>query len=204
MNILRELFSPLPPEGAARFFSRPPTVETERLVLRPMRMSDARDIFSWCSDPEVARHCLWDAHKSIWDSRQYLRWILNQYRDGEPCSLGIVDKQTGRLFGTIGWMSYHEQWKLTEVGYSMARDMWGHGYMTEALTAVIRLTFTELDVHRIEAQHEADNPASGRVMQRCGLRYEGLMCGRVWNKGRFSDIAQYALLREDWERFAQR
>ena len=64
------------------------------------------------------------------------------------------------------------------------------------------LTFTELDVHRIEAQHEADNPASGRVMAKCGMQHEGTLRSRVFNKGRYVDVEFYAILRQDWERTA--
>ena len=67
------------------------------------------------------------------------------------------------------------------------------------MRAVLRLSFEDMRVHRVEAQHEVDNPASGSVMRKCGMRHEGTLRGRIFNKGRFSDVELYAMLRSDWE-----
>ena len=189
-----------PPITPGELFSRLPVLDTPRLTLRPLTMRDAQDIYDYSRDPEVARHVLWDAHRSLADSRAYLRFILRQYRDGVPSSYGIVLKATGRVVGTIGFMWYSEENHSVEVGYSLARGLWNQGLMTEALKAVMRLSFEELQVHRVEAQHETSNPASGRVMLKCGMRHEGTLRGRIYNKGRFVDVDLYAILREDWER----
>ena len=87
--------------------------------------------------------------------------------------------------------------RSAEVGYSLARDCWNQGYATEALAAVLRFGFDTLRLNRIEAQHETSNPASGRVMQKCGMTYEGTLRSRVFNKGHFSDVRLYAILRSD-------
>ena len=71
--------------------------------------------------------------------------------------------------------------------------------MTEALAAVLRECFTALRIHRVEAMHECDNPASGRVMEKCGMRHEGTLRGKVFNKGNFHDVELWAMLREDWD-----
>ena len=178
-------------------FARLPVLDTPRLTLRPMTMRDAQDIYDYSCDKEVARHVLWDAHRSVADSRAYLRYILRQYREGMPSSYGIVLKETGRLIGTIGFMWYHHENSTVEVGYSLARWLWNRGLMTEALQAVITMAFEELHVHRIEAMHDAANPASGRVMEKCGMKKEGLLRHRVFNKGRFVDVELYAILAED-------
>lgn len=192
--------TPLSPKEA---FARLPVLATPRLMLRPMTMRDAADIFNYSSDPEVARYVLWSAHQSLAESRAYLRFILRQYRDGTPSSWGIVLKATGHLVGTIGYMAYSEENSTVEVGYSLARPLWNQGLMTEALRAVLNYTFEHLRIHRIEAQHDAANPASGRVMRKCGMFYEGRLRGRIYNKGRFVDVDLYALVREDWERGRQ-
>ena len=181
------------------YFSHLPVLDTPRLTLRPMTLRDASDIYAYSCDPEVARHVLWDAHRSPADSRAYLRFILRQYRDGTPSSYGIVWKETGRLIGTIGFMAYSQENSTVELGYSLGRSWWNRGIMTEALRAVLALTFDTMQIHRAEAQHEVENPASGRVMLKCGMRREGCLRGRIFNKGRFSDVELYAMLREDWE-----
>ena len=179
-------------------FSRLPVLETQRLLLRPLKMSDCQDVFAYSRDPEVARHVLWDAHQTIGQTRGYLRYILRQYRNGDPSSYGIVLKDTGHVIGTIGFMWLNTENRSAEVGYSLAREYWNQGFMTEALRAVLDLAFRKLNLHRVEAQHETDNPASGRVMLKSGMRHEGTMRGRLFNKGRFVDMDVYAILREDW------
>lgn len=188
------------PDTPQDFFARLPVIETERLILRKMRLSDAADVYRYAQDREVARHVLWEAHQSVWESRAYIRFLLYQYRNGEPGSWGIVLKETGRVVGTIGYMSYHADNATVEVGYSLAREQWGKGLMTEALDAVIGETFRVLKLHRIEAMHFTDNPASGRVMAKCGMQHEGHLRERVCCKGVFRDVEMWGILRKDWEK----
>ncbi len=83
------------------------------------------------------------------------------------------------------------------MGYSLSRAYLEQGIMTEALSAMLDFAFDEMRLHRVEAQHEVDNPASGAVMRKAGMRYEGTLRGRLFNKGRYVDVALYAMLRED-------
>ena len=145
----------------------------------------------------MARHVLWSAQKDIGEAKDYCRYMTRRYRADEPSSWGIVDKKTGRLVGTIGYMNYDMDNASVEIGYSLAKWMWNGGYMTEALRRVIDYTFDAMDINRIEAQHELDNPASGRVMEKCGMRKEGVLRQRLYNKGKFVDVALYAILKDD-------
>lgn len=177
-----------------------PTLETQRLILRRIVMRDAKDIFAYSQDPEVARHVLWSAQKDMSEARDYCRFMMKRYRCDQPSSWGIIEKKTNRLVGTIGYMDYNEDNASVEVGYSLAHWLWNGGYMTEALRRVIVYTFEAMDVNRIEAQHELSNPASGRVMEKCGMRKEGELRQRLYNKGRFVDVALYAILKEDYDK----
>ena len=188
------------PDTPQDFFSRLPVIETERLILRKLTMRDASDMFRYCQDKEVARHVLWEAHTSILETRAYIRYNLYQYRSGEPASWCIVLRETNRVVGTIGYMSYNADNSTVEIGYSLAREQWGKGLMTEALLAVIGETFRTLKVHRIEAMHFTDNPASGRVMEKCGMIHEGHMRERICCKGVFRDVEMWGILRKDWEK----
>ena len=174
-----------------------PTLETPRLILRRIAMSDAKDIFAYSCDEEVARHVLWSAQRSVAEARDYCRFMMRKYKNDEPSSWGIVEKATGHLVGTIGYMDYSEDNASVEIGYSLARWLWNSGYMTEALTRVIHYTFDAMDVNRIEAQHELTNPSSGRVMEKCGMQKEGVLRQRLYNKGRYVDVALYAIVRSD-------
>ena len=188
------------PETPAEYFSRLPRLETDRLILRRMTLRDAHDMYRYASDPEVARQVLWDAHRSIWDTKAYLRYAIAQYHSGMPSSWAIVEKESGRMIGTIGFMSYTAEHALAEVGYSLSRACWNRGLMTEALDAVLREAFTSLQLYRVEAMHFTDNPASGRVMQKCGMLQEGVLRGRVCRKGVYRDVALWGVTRADWEK----
>ena len=181
-----------------------PDLMTPRLRLRRLTMRDAQDIFRYSRDPEVARHVLWDAHRSIGDSRAYLRYMLRRYRGHEPASWGLEHLDSGRIIGTIGVMWIQEDNNAAEVGYSLARDFWGRGYMTEALRAVLQYGFDGLNLNRIEAQHETTNPASGAVMRKCHMQHEGTLRSRLFNKGRYVDVELYAILRRDYNRLGLR
>lgn len=181
-----------------QIFSRLPTLETPRLLLRKVVMGDAPDLYAYGSDPEVAKHVLWEAYRSESEARMYVRYLQRQYRADQPSSWGIVHKQDDRVVGTIGFMWWNHDHHSAEVGYSLSRAYWNQGLMSEALREVLHYGFDTMGLHRIEAQHEWDNPASGRVMEKAGMRREGHLRGRLYNKGRYADVVLYAILREDW------
>lgn len=177
-----------------------PVLDTERLRIRKLTMHDASDIFAYSQDPQVARHVLWDAHRSIGESRAYLRYMLRKYRMNEPASWGIEWKATGQIIGTIGFMWIQSDNAAAEVGYSLSRTFWGKGIMTEALKAVIDYGFCNLNLNRIEAIHEVDNPASGAVMRKSGMQFEGTLRQKLWNKGKFVDVHMYAIVKDDYNK----
>lgn len=179
-------------------FAHLPTIRTERLILRTARMTDAQDLYEYSADPEVARHVLWTAHTSINQTRNYIRYLIRQYRSGQPSSYVIVFRETGKVIGTIGFMWMKPEDRSAEVGYSLHRGYWNRGIMTEALEAVLALGFLKLNLNRIEAQHETANPASGKVMQHVHMLHEGTLRQRVYNKGRYVDVELYAILRRDY------
>ena len=178
-------------------FSSMPNLRTERLLLRKLNMHDAQDVYDYSSDPLVAKHVLWDAHRNVAESKSYIRYMMRKYRLGEPSSWGMEYLEENRIIGTIGFMWIQEENASAEVGYSLGRAYWNQGLMTEALRAVIKFGFEEMNLNRIEAQHETTNPASGRVMRKVGMRHEGTLRSRLYNKGRYVDVELYAILRKD-------
>ena len=180
------------------YFRHPPVMETERLILRPMKMSDARSIYAWSKDPEVARYVLWDAHTSLQYTREYLAYIRGLYRRHLPSSWGICPKGSDQVIGTIGIMGWYPEYQSCEIGYSLGQAWWGRGYMTEAVGRMIRFLFRDLNMNRIEAQHDVRNPASGRVLEKCGMQREGVLRSRVRNKGEYVDVVMWAIIRSDF------
>lgn len=197
---IRQAFGAQEPQTVEEFFAAMPRIETQRLILRKVSMRDAEDVFAYASDPQVAKYVLWNAHKSMLETKSYIRFLMHQYRDAVPGNYVIVWKQTGQVVGTIGYMAYEREDSCVEIGYSIGRRWWNMGITTEAFAALIRHTFLEMHIHRIEARHDTENPASGRVMQKCGLRPEGVQRGKVFNKGSYRDVAMWAILREDYLR----
>ncbi len=176
-----------------------PTLYTRRLILRPIRMRDARDMFQYSRDPEVARYVLWREHTSVADTRSYIRYIISQYKRGKPSSWAIARQTDDRMIGTIGFSWVDDCHNSGELGYSLARSEWNKGYMTESLWEMLRYGFDEMRLHRIEAQHEPDNLASGAVMKKCGMKKEGYLRGRLYNKGEYVDTLLYAMILDDWQ-----
>ena len=181
------------------FFSRLPVLETEDLLLRKPAMKDAKDIYRYASDPEVARYVLWEPHRSLSETRSFIRFLRSRVRAGYPSSWVVTLRETGTVIGTIGFIWYSDENRSAELGYSFSREYWNRGYATQALRAVIGAVFRSLPVNRLEAQHDIRNPASGRVMEKSGLRQEGILRDRIVNKGEYVSTALYAILRSDWD-----
>ena len=195
----RFLAVPKSPDGTmspSAFFFRLPDLETEDLILRKPRIRDAKDIYSYASDPEVARYVLWEPHRSVSETASFIRDLRARIRAGCPSSWVVVLRGTGTVIGTVGFVWYSAENNAAELGYSFSREYWNHGYATQALRAVIDAVFSSLPLNRLEAQHDVRNPASGRVMQKCGLTQEGILRGRILNKGEYVD----SILRSDWEK----
>lgn len=199
----RFLAVPKSPDGTmspSAFFFRLPDLETEDLILRKPRIRDAKDIYSYASDPEVARYVLWEPHRSVSETASFIRDLRARIRAGCPSSWVVVLRGTGTVIGTVGFVWYSAENNAAELGYSFSREYWNHGYATQALRAVIDAVFSSLPLNRLEAQHDVRNPASGRVMQKRGLTQEGILRGRILNKGEYVDTALYSILRSDWEK----
>lgn len=204
MSFLQRILSSVPkePDGfapPALFFHDLPVLETADLILRKPSRKDAEDVYRYASDPEVARYVLWNPHRSIAETRLFLRDLIRRVRAGLPSSWVVTLRGSGTVIGTMGFVWYSSADRSAELGYSFSREYWNRGYATQALQAVVDAVFTSLPLNRLEAQHDLRNPASGRVMQKCGFRQEGVLRSRILNKGEFVDVALYALLRSEWE-----
>lgn len=173
-------------------------IETHRLILRRYRIEDAEDMFNnWASDPEVTRFLTWPAHKSVDVTRFVLNDWISKYDDGGFFNWAIEWKETGGVIGNIAVVKFHEEAEAAEIGYCMGRAFWGRGIMPEALRAVMDYLFDTVGVNRIEADHDVNNPKSGRVMEKAGMKREGVHRGGGKNNQGICDVVSYALLRSD-------
>ena len=172
-----------------------PRLQTPRLVLRALGPGDADDIFAYAADPEVARYTLWHTHTSIQESRQFIAWLT---RVSMAC-WAFVHPDTGHVIGTSVLHSYHAQHQRAEIAFNLAKALWGRGYATEAARAVIRAGFMHYGLNRIEGTCMLGNVASARVMEKVGMRFEGILRQYVYTKNAFHDMQLYAILRADMQ-----
>lgn len=173
----------------------PPLIRTERLLLRPMRLSDDADIFAYASDDEVTRFMIWPTHRSVDNTVQYINYTLEAYKARNHYDYAIELLETGHVIGAGGACKDLEPdaW-LAEIGYVLNRAYWGKGYMPEAMGAFTRYLFENLDLHRVEAFHFIENEKSGRVMQKIGMACEGTQCDKYFIKGAYRTIRLYAMI----------
>ena len=175
-----------------------PTLETERILLRKLQVDDAPDMFEYASDPLVTRYVLIDTHRSQDETRAFLERVVSRDPDSGLATFAVVLKETGKMIGTCGIYLDHERRARAEVAYMLNRAHWGHGYITEALQAVIDFGFSHLGMNRIFARCRPENVASARVMEKVGMTYEGLLREHILVRGEFWDLQEYAILRKEW------
>ena len=153
---------------------------------------------NWVSDPEVTKFLTWPTHPSVEVSRKINASWVASYVKPDYYQWAIVPKELGEPIGSIAVVEPNEKAESMEVGYALSRKYWGQGIMTEAFTAVIRYLFEEVGILRVSSRHDPNNPASGKVMQKCGLKYEGTLRQSDWNKQGICDAAHYSILRHEF------
>ncbi|KRG16146.1 GNAT family N-acetyltransferase [Lederbergia galactosidilytica] len=174
-----------------------PILETKRLRLRKLKDTDVEDIFRYGSDEEVSRYVTWDRHQSIIDTKQYLEFAKGRYAEKQVAPWGIEWKETGRIVGTIDFIWWKPKHGSAEIGYVLSRDFWGKGIMTEAAKEVIRFGFEEMELIRIQARCLDENIGSSRVMEKAGMRFEGILRKAMFTKGKHWDIKIYSILQDE-------
>ena len=147
-------------------------LETERLLLRRVVPSDTHQMFeNWTSDPDVARYVTWNAHTDISATEKFMEFIQNRYASGEKYIYGMELKSDGTLFGMIEVVAFHDE-KYPVIGYCSGKKQWGHGYMTEALKALVKLLFED-GYEKILIGAIKENIGSIRVIEKAGFTYTG-------------------------------
>lgn len=173
------------------------TLETKRLILRRYRLEDAFDMFhNWASDSDVTRFLSWSPHKNIETTKEIIEIWMNQYQYDNIYNWGIQLKATGALIGGISVVALNEMHFSCEIGYCIGKQFWGNGITTEAFLAIIPFLFDEVGMNRISANHDTQNKASGRVMQKTGLFYEGTARQAKRRGDEFYDLATYAITKD--------
>ena len=185
-------------EKLHRIFTDPPTLDTERLILRKILISDADDMFEYSSNEELTRYLLWDAHPDPLYTEHYVRYLQERYAVGDFYDFAVVSKRTGQMIGTVGFTSFDLPNRSAEIGYVISPCHQGQGYATEAVLRILSFGFEECALERISAVCMKGNLASLRVMEKCGLKREGLLRSAVFAKGEMKDVHLSAITKKDY------
>ena len=147
-------------------------LETSRLMLRELTVADSEEAYvNWTSSAAVAKYLTWAPHTSVDITRE---WLSFQEKSAS-LDWGIILKETNQLIGNISVIEDKPKIKTKTLGYVLGEGFWNQGYMSEALEKVIEFLFMTTDVNRIEAEHDTNNPGSGRVMEKSGMHFEGVL-----------------------------
>lgn len=169
-------------------------IETPRLTLRKLRMEDLPEYNSQLFGSEdVSRYMLFDPHESMEQSRQSLEGALGRYESGRFYRWGIARKEDDVLIGLIDLLRFNEEDSSCSFVYMIGKPHWNRGYATEALKAVIRFAFEEMDIARIQVDHMSENGGSGAVMRKAGMTHIGTSYGKYTKHGVAFDAENYEI-----------
>ncbi len=177
-----------------------PVLETPLLRLRPLELSDMLAIQKAASAREIADTMISLPHPyPAGEAKRYIARQQAEREAGRSTTFTIEQKAEGWFCGVVEVRDIDREHSQGELSFWLAVEAWGRGYMSEAAQAVVRYAFEDLGLNRLYAYHMLRNPASGRVLEKNGFKQEGLLRQRVRKWGQFEDVAQWAILRQEWQ-----
>jgi ribosomal-protein-alanine N-acetyltransferase len=175
-----------------------PPLKTDRLLLRKVALEDLDDMYVWASDPDVTPYVTWDAHKSVDETRVFINDILNRYKHAKLAPWAIVHREDRRMIGLDGFCTWEIKDRSAVFAYVLSKSYWRQGYTSEATRAIVDFGFQRMGLNRISARCRVENIGSARVMEKCGLCYEGTQREVAFVKNEFVDLKGYAITKKDW------
>ncbi len=175
-------------------------IETERLILRRFTIDDADSMFTnWASDNEICKYMRWTRHVNKEETKEKISSWVAFYSKKSFYQWAITLKGNDEPIGAIGLFVVNEFDLCGDVGYCISKKSWGQGIATEALRAVLNFAFEIVRFNRIETYHSINNPASGRVMEKSGMIFEGLARQKYKSICGFENSNMYSILKEDFK-----
>lgn len=174
-----------------------PILTTPRLLLRGFQLGDAPRVASLAGDIEIARMTSNIPHP--YQEENAVEWIQghkDQFLSNSAIHFAIVKRDENLLIGAIG-LTLDPQNLSAELGYWIGKPFWNCGFASEAAQMILKYAFEQIGLNRVEARHMTKNPASGRVMQKIGMTYEGTLRQSIYRFGKFEDVALYSILRQE-------
>ncbi len=176
-------------------------LETNRLILRRLTKEDSKQAYeNWCSNEKVSKYVFWDKHESVEETKSLYEMWEKEYEDDTTYRWIVQLKDTNELIGTIDVASkIFLAYDVCEIGYCYGDKFWGKGYGTEALKAVMKYLFEECDAYLLNAKFMVNNPGSGNIMKKAGMKFEGYLRGRMLDKdGIRNDLGSYSITKEEY------
>ncbi|GAB2318631.1 GNAT family N-acetyltransferase [Alkalibacterium sp. s-m-22] len=175
-------------------------IQTKRLLLRRFTERDASAAYgNWTSDEKVTEFLRWPTHKSIDITKSIISDWVNSYKNVDFYQWAIVFIEYGdEPIGTISVVDNNEKLSIVHIGYCIGSKWWNRGVTSEAFSGIIPFLFDEVKVNRIESQHDPNNPNSGKVMTKCGLKYEGTLRQADFSNKGIVDASMYSLLASEY------
>lgn len=174
-------------------------LETSRLLLRPFNINDANCMYNnWANDDNVTKYLTWKSYQSIDDANFILNEWTKSYDNKDFYQWAIVLKEIDEPIGSISVVEINEKVNMVTIGYCIGKKWWHKGITSEAFERIIKFLFDEVKVNRIQSRHDVENENSGKVMKKCGLKYEGTLRQSDFNNQGVVDLCMYAILAEDY------
>ena len=172
-------------------------LETDRLILRRLQMEDVYEYYERLfGDADVSRYMLFDSHQDIGESMESLQRKLDRYEQGNFYCWGVTLKEEEGLIGLVELLRFEEKTETCSFVYMLGCNYWNKGYGTELLKAVFSFAFEELEVQRILVDHMTKNVASGKVMEKAGMKHIGTEEGKYEKRGIRYDAEVYEIRNE--------
>lgn len=173
-----------------------PILETERLILRKLKMEDAQDVFSFTSDDKV--EVCDPVDTCIGDTKKFIKNCIDCYKQLKPAPWAIEHKEDKRVVGYCGFFEFDPKNSRARIGYGLSRDYQNQGLMQEALESVLEFSFSSIKLNRIEAHTHIDTTRSIHLLEKVGMVYEGTLHEYEYIKDGFQDVKVFAILREHY------
>lgn len=178
-----------------------PVLETERLRLRRFEISDAENVQRLVNDIDIAKSTLNIPHPyTLENAREWISHHMDKFQSRVSIEFAITLKNSHELIGAIGISSICEEHEKAEIGYWIGKKYWGKGYCTEAARRILQFCFEQLKLNRVYAIHFSSNPASGKIMQKIGMKMDGVLRKNIKKWGEFIDTPIYSILRDEYEK----
>jgi len=176
-----------------------PILETERLILRQLRLDDTVDLYNYFSKDEVTEFYDLDSFSELKQAEDLIKIWKERFNNLQGFRWGITLKTEDQIIGTCGFHKWSMKHFKAEIGYELTPKYWRKGLMTEVLGSVISYGFEELELNRIEAVIHRDNISSRKLLEKSGLNEEGSLKDYFFEKKRFVDAVIFSILKKDYK-----